>query len=156
MCFTIKVSLYFLREFYIYMMNFRNVMLISLFVLYRLLSAMGASRRIKEEDASKNGNEWFDVYNRDGLYNYEDCNAQLDMRDLDKDFDWHTLSSNVVEVGQRSDLPLALRKSMKKKKKSPEQGHKSNSLKERRLPFQYAKDVEPMKGKFKKSNQKKM
>lgn len=147
-------------------MNFSNVILISLIVLSRLLFAMSASRRIKEEDTSKNRNEWFDGYNHDDLYNYEDCNAQLDMRDLDKDFDWHTLSSNVLEVKQRSDLPHALRKSIKKRKKSPEQGRKkqvsskavkkSNSLKERRLPFKYPEDVEPMVGKLKKSNQKKV
>lgn len=147
-------------------MNFGKVLLISLFVLSRLMSAMSASRRTKEEDAWKKSNEWFDVYNHDDLYNYEDCNAQLDMRDLDKDFDWRAPSSNVVEVRQKSKAPLSARKAIKRKNKNPEQGKKkpvsskevkkSNSSKERRLPFKYPEDVEHVVGKLKKSNQKTM
>lgn len=117
---------------------------------------------MKEEDESKNSNEWFDVYNHDNLYNYEDC-SHLDFRDLDKDFDWHALSSN-VHVKQKSGSPRLSRKGRKKKKKSPEQGHKkpvsskggkkSKSSKERRLPLKYPEDVEHVVGKFKKSNKK--
>lgn len=99
-----------------------------IFLLYGVHSVVAMSRhRLRDIDPQENPEEWLDVDNRDDLYNYDSCNNN--MLDLDKDFDWASLSLNVLG-----------KKSMKKNKKSTDknQGKRKRSKKSKLLsPLQH-------------------
>lgn len=89
-----------------------------LFMLYGLHSVVAMSpQRLRDIVPQENREDWPDVYNRDDLYDYENCNNKmLDVRDLDKDFDWAALSLNILDTKKIHESPASEKKSMKNKK----------------------------------------